>query len=140
MKDHTLLLLEKAEHSIRAARILLEADEPDFATSRAYYAMFYVAEALLFERDLAFSKHTAVQAAYGKEFARTALLDPKFHRWLLNAFDARLRGDYQVGSTVTEEDVETALGQAQEFLVAAREFLEEDSGGTPEDAPLAPEG
>ena len=36
-----------------------------FAASRAYYAMFYAAEALLQSRGLAFSKHSAVHAAFG---------------------------------------------------------------------------
>ena len=84
MKEHTGLLLEKAEHAIRAATA--------FAAGRAYYAMFYVAEALLYEHGLVFREHAAVHAAYGKEFARSGLLDPKFHRWLLTAVDARIQG------------------------------------------------
>ena len=94
MKDTTRQLLDKAEHAIRAGQILLDSDEADFAAGRAYYAMRYVAEALLYERGMAFRKHTAVHAAYGKEFAATGLLDPKFHRWLMTASDLRLQGDY----------------------------------------------
>lgn len=40
-------LLEEATDSIAAAKLLLEGDYPGYAASRAYYAMFYVAEALL---------------------------------------------------------------------------------------------
>jgi uncharacterized protein (UPF0332 family) len=123
MKDHTRLLLEKADHAIRAAKILGEADEIEFATGRLYYSMLYVAEALLYERDLVFRKHSAIHAAYGKEFAKTGLLDPKFHRWLLTAFDARIQGDYHVAPHLTDEDVETGLARAREFLSAARRFL-----------------
>lgn len=125
MKDHTQLLVEKAEHSIRAAQIVLEAREAELAAGRAYYAMFYEAEALLYEQDLGFSKHSAVHVAYGKEFARTELLNPKFHRWLLNAYDLRIRADYEVGVAVSDEDVETAREQAREFLAAARSYLAE---------------
>jgi uncharacterized protein (UPF0332 family) len=59
MKVETERLLDKAEHAIRAAEILLDADEGDFAAGRAYYAMFYVAEALLVERGRRFRKHPA---------------------------------------------------------------------------------
>jgi uncharacterized protein (UPF0332 family) len=74
--------------------VLLEADETEFAAGRIYYAMLCVAEALLYEQGLVFRKHAAVHAANGREFAKPGLLDPKFHRWLLTAFDARLQGDY----------------------------------------------
>lgn len=58
--------------------------------------MFYVAEALLHERNLEFKKHSGVHAAFGKYFATTGEIDPKFHRWLLEAFEARLDADYGV--------------------------------------------
>jgi uncharacterized protein (UPF0332 family) len=57
MKAETERLMDKAEHAIRAAEILLNADERDFAAGRAYYAMFYIAEALLVERGRRFRKH-----------------------------------------------------------------------------------
>ena len=40
-------LLRKAERAIAAAESLGRSDFPEFACGRAYYAMFYVAEALL---------------------------------------------------------------------------------------------
>lgn len=40
-------LIEKAKEGLDAARSLLRDGYPDFSASRAYYAMFYVAEALL---------------------------------------------------------------------------------------------
>ena len=40
-------LIEKAKESTAAAQSLAKDDHYDFAASRAYYAMFYVAEALL---------------------------------------------------------------------------------------------
>lgn len=52
--------------------------------------MFYVAEALLNEKKLSFSKHGNIHAAYGEHFAKTKVLDPKFHRWLIDSFDKRL--------------------------------------------------
>ena len=40
-------LIEKAKRSIDAAKKLYELEYYDFSVSRAYYAMFYCAEALL---------------------------------------------------------------------------------------------
>jgi uncharacterized protein (UPF0332 family) len=79
MKRKTEQLLDKAQDTIEAAELLLKGGKHSFAAGRAYYAMFYVAEALLFERGLAFRKHSGVHAAFGRHFARTQALDPKFH-------------------------------------------------------------
>lgn len=40
-------LLKKAERSLRAANSMIDSQDFDFSLSRAYYAMFYFAEALL---------------------------------------------------------------------------------------------
>lgn len=79
-------LLEKAERSFTAARRLLDAGDPDFAASRSYYGYFYVAEALLLSEGLRFSRHGHVIAQYGRHFARTGLLDRRFHHHLTQAF------------------------------------------------------
>ena len=70
MKEHSSKLLDKALDTIEGAEGLLDMDKAEIAAGRAYYAMFYVAEALLYERDLQFSQHGQVIAAYGKEFAK----------------------------------------------------------------------
>ena len=43
-------LLKKAERSLRAASSMIDSQDFDFSLSRAYYAMFYSAEALLLTR------------------------------------------------------------------------------------------
>ena len=58
-------LLIKAERSLRAAERLLDDGDADFCVTRAYYAMFYAAQALLLSRDVRRSKDSAVMAALG---------------------------------------------------------------------------
>lgn len=43
MTSEQSALLQKAKDSLRAAQLLADQDLYDFAVSRAYYAMFYVA-------------------------------------------------------------------------------------------------
>ena len=50
MKEYTRKLLDKAIDAIEAAEILVEHDKSGVAAGRAYYAMFYIAEALLNEK------------------------------------------------------------------------------------------
>jgi uncharacterized protein (UPF0332 family) len=123
MSSGVKALLQKADESLRAAMLLQQEDFLDFAASRAYYAMFYAAQALLLDRGLSFSSHSAVIAAFGKEFAKPAILDPKFHRYLIDAQDYRNLGDYAIGPGVTSRQIEEILGWAEEFLSAVREIL-----------------
>ena len=57
MKEYTGQLLDKAAEAIEAAELLVTNNYPDFAAGRAYYAMFYVAEALLNEKELPNVQH-----------------------------------------------------------------------------------
>jgi len=116
-------LLNKAGRAIRAAETQLKDGDTDFAAARAYYAMFYTAEALLLEKGLRFRKHGGIHAAFGEHYAKTGVLDAKYHRWLLNSFDMRIKCDYGVEPEVTQEDVIELIGQSSEFLRTARQFL-----------------
>lgn len=67
MTSEKAALIQKARASLDAARLLAKQGHFDFAVSRAYYAMFYVAEALLLDEGLVFSKHSAVIARLRSE-------------------------------------------------------------------------
>jgi len=123
MKSEVIELLDKARRSIKTAEKIFKDGEVDFAGSRAYYAMFYVAEALLLERGLAFSSHSAIIANFGKEFARTGQLNPKFHNHLIKSQDRRNIGDYAIGNHLTDEEVREMLAWAEEFIKAAENYL-----------------
>jgi uncharacterized protein (UPF0332 family) len=124
MKEQYQIILDKARESLAAARLLKEQGFLDFAASRAYYAMFYAAEALLLQRDLSFSSHAAVIAAYGKEYSKTNELPTKFHTYLIAAENFRSQGDYSFSSGVAKNNVQSALEWASEFLEAATVYLE----------------
>ena len=86
--------------------------------------MFYAAEALLWSKGLSFSSHSAVSAAFGKEFAKTGILDKKLHRYLMDAQDERTKGDYGFGEGVSFARAQEVLGWAEEFLAAAQAYLQ----------------
>jgi len=85
--------------------------------------MFYIAEAPLNEKGLRFTKHSGVHSAFGENFAKTNEMDTKFHRWLIDAFDKRLAGDYGVETDIETEVAIHMINQAREFLEAAQEYL-----------------
>lgn len=116
-------LLEKARRAIHAAETLLQQGDVDFAAGRAYYAMFYTAEALLTAKGLGARKHGGVHALFGEHFTKTGLIDAKFHRFLLDAFDRRIQADYGFDAVVSRVEVIGMIEQAREFLGEAEKLL-----------------
>ncbi|MGO8815459.1 MAG: HEPN domain-containing protein [Terriglobia bacterium] len=116
-------LLAGARESLSAAQLLHQAGHHGFAASRAYYAMFYVAEAFLLGKGLAFSKHSAVHAAFGEHFVRTGILPAGLHRALIHGMEVRQTGDYDYMNDVSPEEAEEQIMNAEKFLDAAAKLL-----------------
>lgn len=117
-------LLQKAEDSLRGARLLAANGLQDFAASRAYYTMFYIAQAFLLGQGLAFSSHAAVISAFGQQFARTGRVPVDFHRYLIDAQDSRNRGDYSTAPNITEADAAQLIAHAEQFLEFAQQQID----------------
>jgi uncharacterized protein (UPF0332 family) len=127
MTEDQLELLLKARQSLAAARLLLNNGFPDYAASRAYYAMFYIAEAFLEGEGLSFSSHAAVIASFGREFARTNRVPTEFHRFLIEVQDLRNTGDYGQLNAVGENQAAEQLTRVEQFL----ELAEQQIGSLP---------
>ena len=123
MKPDFQALIDKAKDSLGAARNLVRDGYFDFAASRAYYAMFYITEALLMQLGQSYNKHSAVISAFGREYAKTGIMDSKFHRWLIDAQDFRNIGDYGIESHVSEDDAKSTCEWAREFIEHVEDVL-----------------
>ena len=117
--------LERAKQAIEAAGKLLSEGYCDFAASRAYYAAFYAATALLLKEDMEFSKHSGVIAAIHKRFIKTSKLEKQFGKDLNWLFELRSVGDYGVTVHVPQQEAEKAIEAARLFFQAAQFILQE---------------
>lgn len=85
--------------------------------------MFYATEAVLLSREESFSKHSAVIAAFGREFVKSGLLSQSLHRDLLEAYELRNLGDYGAPHAVDRSLAAEALEKAKAFCRAVADFL-----------------
>lgn len=108
--------LARAEKYLDSAQLLLEHGDPESAVSRAYYAMFFAAEAALLTRQLAFSSHKGVIAAFGEHFVKPGTFPAAMGRDLARAHDKRVVGDYDARPSITPE-------VASELVHAGRAFV-----------------
>ena len=120
-------LLQKAQRSLQAAKLLNQDDLVEFAAARAYYTMFYVAQAFLLGEGRAFSTHAGVISAFGQQFIRTERIPKVFHRYLIAAERIRLQGDYDIDLDLTRETAAEQIAQAEEFLALAQQMIENPS-------------
>jgi uncharacterized protein (UPF0332 family) len=121
-EDQALALFE-AKENLRGARINYEQGLPKIAASRAYYAMFYAAQALLFGEGQEFSKHSAVIAAFGNRFAKTGRVPATLHRYLIEAQEFRNKADYKLGAIIAANVVELQIEHAREFVTTVEQLL-----------------
>ena len=117
--------LERADMSIQAAKELASGGYYDFAASRAYYAAFYAATAILLHEELEFGKHSGVIASIHQRFVKAGRLDKKHGRDLNWLFELRSVGDYGATAHVSQEDAKKAIEAAEGFLHAIRTLIRE---------------
>lgn len=116
-------LLDKADDSHAAAKVLIDSGFVGFSAAQSYYTIFYLVEALLLSKGLRFSSHSALIASYGKEFAKTRILDPKFHRYIVVAQKRRETGHYNAEPIITDEQALESFQWAEEFMQAVKNYL-----------------
>lgn len=127
MKEFVRRRLAKAQRAVSSARRDLASRDFDFAAERAYYAMFYAAEALLAHHDLRFRSHGAVHGAFGQQFVKPGIIGVQHHRALLDAFEARQLATYGIDPDIAESHVARLIDSAEAFLATIRAIIEQPS-------------
>jgi uncharacterized protein (UPF0332 family) len=123
MTERQINLLRKARRKLAASKALLAQGFAEDAVSRTYYTMFYLAEAFLDGEGLAFSSHSAVIGEFGRIFAKSGRIPTEFHRYLMEASEERLGGDYEEVYVLSDEEASKHLDRAERFLRLAEERL-----------------
>ncbi|MEK7257323.1 MAG: HEPN domain-containing protein [Bacteroidota bacterium] len=93
------------------------------ASSRAYYAMFYAAEAILFSKNITTSSHNATISLFGFHFVKTGIFPPYYGKILSNAFEKRQVGDYDIFVEITQQEAEDVLNNAIDFVDKTEAYL-----------------
>jgi uncharacterized protein (UPF0332 family) len=122
---------EEIEAELNVAReALLESEQLQKvgllrgAGSRIYFSIFHAASAALLAEGKRCGSHKETIATFGLEFAKTRRLDPKYHRYLIDAEDFREEADYVTTLPVSAERVAELITKAREFLSRIEGFLQ----------------
>ena len=124
-RKEVALYIENAKEALRAAQLNLDNDFYTTAVNRAYYAIFYAANALLATKKLARSKHSGVLAAFRQYFIKTRILASELSEIYGQVMDDRQEGDYEIITATSKEDAEIDILQARNFVDEVSAWLQE---------------
>lgn len=108
---------EKALRSLASAKALLSHDDPDSTISRAYFAMFQAARAVLRAADPQPTpkKHSQVIRRVSLLIVQARRMDPSLGRAFKSAFQFRQKADYSSEMQLPQ--------RAQRCVAAAEAFV-----------------
>ena len=93
------------------------------AVSRAYYAAFHFARALLIASGEEPRSHGGVERLLQRDFVRTGRLTPAIGRLFSKLMKFRQDADYTAEFVFTREGAEEELGSARSFVKEAQNIL-----------------
>jgi uncharacterized protein (UPF0332 family) len=125
-RDEVALYVEHAQQMLQVADHNLADGFYASAINRAYYAIFYAANALLATKGLSRSKHSAVIAAFRQHFIKPGLLESEYSDIYGRVMDDRHQADYDiVESTVDPARAQTDLEDAWRFVKRVEHYLKQ---------------
>lgn len=86
MKEKIKTLIERADKNLQSSKLLLDNGFEDVAVSRAYYSMYYAAEAVLLTKNEKFSSHKGVISQFGYYFVKMGLYPQRLAEILILPF------------------------------------------------------
>jgi uncharacterized protein (UPF0332 family) len=123
---HIAAEVAHGERSLRAARELVRVDLLNDAVSRAHYAAFHFARALLLTEDVEPRSHGGVGSMVGLHFIVSGRLDPERAKDLARLEQFRTEADYNRFFVLTPDGAAEEVVVAARFCAEAREVLRKD--------------
>ena len=105
--------------------MLAKAGFFDFAASRAYYAGFYAAAAVLLSEDIGFGTHAGVLNGIHQHFVKPGRLSRELGRSLNWMAELRAVGDYGEIRHVPKPEAYEAIEKAERLVTALYRFVAE---------------
>jgi uncharacterized protein (UPF0332 family) len=113
----------RGDSTLESAELLLAAGKAADAVSRAYYAAFHYARALLLTLGEEPITHAGVEKLLHRHWVRTGELDAEVARRFSKLQKMRIDADYSADFVFTREGAAEEVAVAREFVSAARTLL-----------------
>ena len=109
-------LMKMAKEKLESAKILLDYKKLHDAISRAYYAAYLSASAVLFLLGERPRTHDGLIYLFWLKLIKTGIVEKKYSRILSKLRNAREEGDYGPLFTIEEKEAKELFEEAKEFV------------------------
>jgi len=117
--------IQRATTYLRSAEVLFEEEDFESLVSRTYYAMFYMARALLQQKGIETKTHSGLRQQFGLHFVKDGPMSTRFARMLDETEDLRALAEYaESAGVISAEDARASIDAARSFLERVRRELE----------------
>ncbi len=113
----------RARQSLKAASLLLSEAFYEDAVSKAYYACFHIARAVLLHKEIVPHSHRSVISLFGLHFVKGGIVSGTLGRVLAQEFEDRLTSDYDVEIDIEEAVARQRLSDAEHFVRQMERWL-----------------
>jgi len=117
------IFLEKSSERLAVAQSLYNNAYYEDAVSRAYYAMFFAARALLLTQNISPKTHRGVITAVSERFVKTGLLSHNIWEFLAAGETIREEADYSSERRIDRIRSYTTLEHAKVFVETCSQIL-----------------
>ena len=131
MDDKIDALLMKSQKFMQSAAVLLELEDFDSCVSRAYFSMFYAAQALMWKEGHRNLSNLGLRSSFYEAYVVTNRLPEKAGMIFNKAADLQEVADYGHGFAITRESAEYVLQEAEAFVNSLARLTEPLPDPTP---------
>ena len=115
--------VEKAQKTVEDIRFFIENEKLGVAVNRVYYGIYYILSALAVKYQFSTSKHTQLLGWFNKNFVKENKIERKYAKYIQEAFEKRMKGDYEVFVKFTKADVNDLFEKMKEIISEIKQLL-----------------
>jgi uncharacterized protein (UPF0332 family)/predicted nucleotidyltransferase len=117
--------MELAREALNDTQFSFEQARYRITANRAYYAVFYAANAMLATLGLQRAKHSGVKATFQERFIKTGLIEDTYSDDYEEAMEKRETSDYDAAFSISEPFARDCLERARRFVERMERYLKE---------------
>ncbi|MGD9100067.1 MAG: HEPN domain-containing protein [Anaerolineae bacterium] len=115
--------LKAARQALAGGQHNLHSGFYGIAVNRAYYAVFYAANALLVTKGMVRGKHSGTISAFRQFFVKPGLIEPEYSDIYGSLMDDRHVSDYDMDTAIEPQRAETDVQDARRFVERIETYL-----------------
>jgi uncharacterized protein (UPF0332 family) len=118
--------MDAANEALAGGKFNLDGSYYAIAVNRAYYAVFYAANALLATEGLARGKHSGTVSAFRQSFVKPGLIEPEYSDIYGSLMDDRHVSNYDMDTSIEPERAANDVESARKFVARIETYLRQE--------------